>query len=122
MRRRDEGVYDFTQIMHEYSKYVLPETRERPLVTIINLCLENLNFSFYDCYPSITSQIQNLLSVESSYETIFDPDPVANLDHVYLLSLKSPFYLTDTVVKYSVTDTGRAVACVDLPHHGLRHN
>jgi hypothetical protein len=24
-RRRDEGVYDFTQIMHEYSKYVLPE-------------------------------------------------------------------------------------------------
>ncbi len=24
-RRREEGVYDFTQIMHEYSKYVLPE-------------------------------------------------------------------------------------------------
>lgn len=24
-RRRDEGVYDFTQIMHEYSKYMLPE-------------------------------------------------------------------------------------------------
>ena len=24
-RRRDEGVHDFTQIMHEYSKYVLPE-------------------------------------------------------------------------------------------------
>ena len=27
-RRRDEGVYDFTQIMHEYSKYVLPEFLE----------------------------------------------------------------------------------------------
>lgn len=24
-RRRDEGVYDFTQIMNEYSKYVLSE-------------------------------------------------------------------------------------------------
>lgn len=24
-RRRDEGVYDFTQMIHEYSKYVLPE-------------------------------------------------------------------------------------------------
>lgn len=24
-RRREEGVYDFTHIMHEYSKYVLPE-------------------------------------------------------------------------------------------------
>jgi len=24
-RRRDEGTYDFAQIMHEYSKYVLPE-------------------------------------------------------------------------------------------------
>jgi len=24
-RRREEGVYDFTQIMDEYSKYVLPE-------------------------------------------------------------------------------------------------
>ncbi len=24
-RRREEGVYDFTQIMHEYSKYALPE-------------------------------------------------------------------------------------------------
>lgn len=23
--RRDEGVYDFTQVMYEYSKYVLPE-------------------------------------------------------------------------------------------------
>jgi len=23
-RRREEGVYDFTQIMYEYSKYVLP--------------------------------------------------------------------------------------------------
>ncbi len=27
-RRREEGVYDFTQIMHEYSKYVLPEFLE----------------------------------------------------------------------------------------------
>jgi hypothetical protein len=27
-RRRNEGVYDFTQIMHEYSKYVLPEFLE----------------------------------------------------------------------------------------------
>jgi hypothetical protein len=27
-RRRDEGVYDFTQIMYEYSKYVLPEFLE----------------------------------------------------------------------------------------------
>ena len=24
-RRREEGVYDFTQIMHEYNKYVLLE-------------------------------------------------------------------------------------------------
>ncbi len=24
-RRREEGVYDFTQIMDEYTKYVLPE-------------------------------------------------------------------------------------------------
>lgn len=24
-RRRDAGIYDFTQIVHEYSKYVLPE-------------------------------------------------------------------------------------------------
>ncbi len=24
-RRREEGVYDFTQIMNEYGKYVLPE-------------------------------------------------------------------------------------------------
>ncbi len=29
-RRREEGVYDFTQIMHEYSKYVLPEFLENP--------------------------------------------------------------------------------------------
>lgn len=27
-RRREEGVYDFTQIMHEYDKYVLPEFLE----------------------------------------------------------------------------------------------
>lgn len=24
-KRREEGVYDFTEIMYEYSKYVLPE-------------------------------------------------------------------------------------------------
>ena len=27
-RRREEGVHDFTQIMYEYSKYVLPEFLE----------------------------------------------------------------------------------------------
>lgn len=27
-RRREGGVYDFTQIMHEYGKYVLPEFME----------------------------------------------------------------------------------------------
>lgn len=27
-RRREEGVYDLTQIMYEYSKYVLPEFLE----------------------------------------------------------------------------------------------
>lgn len=27
-RRRDEGAHDFTQLMHEYSKYVLPEYLE----------------------------------------------------------------------------------------------
>lgn len=29
-RRREEGVYDFMQIMHEYSKYVLPEFLSNP--------------------------------------------------------------------------------------------
>ena len=29
-RRREEGVYDFTQVIHEYSKYVLPEFLSNP--------------------------------------------------------------------------------------------
>jgi hypothetical protein len=33
-RRREDGVYDFTQIMYEYSKYVLPEFLENSKNTL----------------------------------------------------------------------------------------
>lgn len=34
-RRRDEGVYDFTQITYEYSKYVLPEFLSNPRNSLV---------------------------------------------------------------------------------------
>ncbi len=61
-RRREEGVYDFTQIMHEYSKYVLPEF-------LANSTRNGLSKRFYDAirdYVTTDPRYQTRLDVYSS--------------------------------------------------------